>query len=112
MRIHADLDLVDSQFTQTPRLRLANHDCVRLQLYIEEQSARIFDDLEKITAHQHFTTTNRKKKNSGLGKLREYVLDLCRRHLAVIVVVKIAVHAALVAAIGNIQVHTERNAQI
>src|ERR1017187_2751077 len=47
-----------------------------------------------------------------MGELFEHIDDFRRRHLAVIVVIEIAMHAALIAAVGDIEVNAEGQAQV
>src|SRR5581483_6145590 len=50
------------------------------------------------------------KKSAGLRKLIQHVPDLGGRHLAMIIVIEVAMHAALIAAVRNIQMHGDRYA--
>ena len=59
-----------------------------------------------------FAAAQGEKKYAGIGKLIEHSLDLGRGHLAVVVVVKIAVHAAFVAAIGDIEMNGDGDAKV
>src|SRR5271169_5961005 len=51
-------------------------------------------------------------EDAGLGHLVEQVLDFCRGHLAVVVMIEIAMHAALIAAIGQVELNAERNVRL
>src|ERR1700731_1112456 len=109
--VQAYLDLLDSQFANAPGLRFADHRAIGFHFDVEQQAARVFHDVEEIAAHEDFTTTERQEENSGIGKLIEDVFDFGRGHLAVIVVIEVAVDAAFVAPISNVQMHAERNAE-
>ena len=61
----------------------------------------MFDDFKEIAAHQNFSATKRKEENSGVRELVENIFDLRRGHLAVIIVIQIAMNAPLIAAIGE-----------
>ena len=52
------------------------------------------------------------EESAGLGQLVEHVHDLGRAHLAVIVVVQVAVDAALVAAVRHIELDAQRHARL
>ena len=76
------------------------------------QLARVLEDLEQILAQEDLAAAEGQEEDPGVGQLIEQVLDLGRRHLAVVVVVEIAVHAALVAAVGEVELHAERNPEL
>ena len=58
---------------------------------------------------EDFAATEGEDKDASLGHLIEQMLDLGSRHLAVIIVIEIAVDAPLVAAIGQVELNTERD---
>src|SRR5260370_17769392 len=111
VRVNTDLHRLDTQFANKIRLLLADHEGVGLDLYIESQLARVPEDIEEIHAHQHFAAAQRKKENSRVGKLIEETLQLQKGHLAVVIVIQVAVHTALVTAVSDVQVCAERDAQ-
>ena len=112
MRVHADLYLLHSQGPQPLRLVLTDHDCVGLHLDIELQLAGVLHQFEKIAAHKDLTAAECQKENAGVRELFENALDLRGCHFPVIVVIEIAVDAALVAAIGDVEMHADRDAQL
>jgi hypothetical protein len=67
----------------------------------------MFKDFKKIPAHQNFAAAQGQVENSGVGHLVEEVLDFRGVHFAVIVVIEIAMDAALVAAVGQVQLDTQ-----
>src|ERR1700690_1254006 len=72
----------------------------------------MFEDFEKVATHEHLAATEREKENSGLRQLIENALDFRSGQFTVVVVIEIAMHAALVAAIRDIQMDGERDAQV
>ena len=71
----------------------------------------VFEDLKEIAAHQHFATTEREEECAGGGELIEHAGDLVEGHFAVIVMIEIAMNAALIAAIGDVELHAQRNVE-
>src|ERR1700758_4398508 len=100
MRVDADLNLFDIQFPQTPGLFFTNQDGIGLELYVESQRTRVFDDLEAVAAYQWLATADGEKENAGVGQLIEKVADFGGIHFAVAIVLEITMFAALVAAVG------------
>ena len=92
------------------RVRLRDQHRVGLDLDVELQRPRIGEQLEEVLAEQQLAAAENQEHRAGRRQLIEHVLHFGRRHLAVIVVVEIAVHATLVAAIRQIEMHRQRNA--
>ena len=69
----------------------------------------VFQKLEKVFAQENLAAAQGEDENAGIGHLFEQMLDLGRGHLPVIVMIEIAVHAALVAAVSEVELHAERN---
>ena len=92
--------------------RLPHQDRVGLQLDVELQRAGIRQQLEEVLAQQQLAAAEREEQRAGGGELIEDVLDFRRGHLAVVVVIQVAVDAALVAPVGEIEVHRQRNAGV
>ena len=92
-------------------LRLADHDRVGLDLDREHQPARVLEDLEQIRPEENLAAADGEEEDPGVGELVEQILDLGGRHLAVIVVIEVAVHAPLVAAVGEVELRAERDAK-
>src|ERR1700674_342281 len=111
MRVDADLHLLYAQLANAPSLLLADHYAVGFQLDVEQQAARVFHDFEEIAAHEDFSAAKSKEEDSSIRELGQNVFDLGRRHLAMVVVIHIAVNATLVATIGDVKMHTDRNAE-
>src|SRR5678815_540910 len=112
MRVNADLDALDSELTEAARFRLANHGGVGLHLDVKEQTARVFDQFKKVAAEEHFAAAERQEKDASVRELIEDGLDLRGRHFAVVVVIEVAMNAALVAPVGEIEMSGEWNARI
>src|ERR1035437_4526517 len=112
MRIDTDLDLLDAELAKSGGFLLVDHHPVGLHFYVEQQLPRPFHDFKKVPAHENFTPTEGEKKYAGIGELGEHIGDFRRRHLAMIVMVQVAMHAALIAAVGDIEVNAERQAQL
>jgi hypothetical protein len=91
-------------------LLLADHDAVGLYFYVEQKLSRSFHDFKKIAAQKNFAAAEREKKNAGGGELGKNVEDLRRGHLAMVVMIEITMDAALVTAIGDIEMNAERQA--
>jgi hypothetical protein len=75
------------------------------------QLARVLHQFQKITAHEDFPAAEYQKEDACFRQLIEHVLDFGGSHFAVIVVIEIAMNAALVTPIGDIDVHGQRDAQ-
>ena len=112
MRVDADLDRVYVQGADSPCFLFVDHDRVGLDLDVEHETPGVFDNLKEVAAQEDFAAAESEKKNACLGQLIEHVLDFGGRHLAVVVVIEITMHAALIAAIRDIHVHGEGDAQI
>ena len=111
MRIHADLHRFHAQRADALGFLLPDQNSVGLEFYAERAGVRVLQDLEKILAHHDLAAADGQKEDSGIRHLVEQGLDFRGGHLSVIVVVEVAMDAALVAAIGQIQLHAERNVQ-
>src|SRR5579871_1383747 len=111
MGINADLNGLDAKCFDAPRFILPDQHCIRLELHAKHQAPGIFQDFEKVLANEDFAAAEGQNEHARLGHFVEQVSDLCQRHLAVIIVVQITMHAALVAAIGDIQLDAERDIQ-
>ena len=73
-------------------------------------AARVRQELEEVLPQQQLAAAEDQEQRAGRGELVEDRLDFGGGHLAVVVVIEIAVDAALVAAVGEIELHRERNA--
>src|SRR5580692_2220527 len=111
MRVDADLHLLHAQLSNALSFRLANHHAVGFQFDVKQQTPRVFDDFEEIAAHQHFSAAKRKKEDSSIRKLVENVQNLGRGHLAVIVMIEIAMNAPFIATVSDVEMHADGNAQ-
>src|SRR5262249_54884068 len=92
-------------------LRLADQDAVRLDLHGKQELPRVLQDIEEVRPQKDLAAADREEEDTGLGKLVQHVLDLGERHLTVIIVIEIAVDAPLVAAVRDVELHAERDAQ-
>src|ERR1700684_2262774 len=97
MRVDTDLHLLDAELAKSRGFLFADHHPVGLHLHVEQQLPRPLYDFKKVPPHENFTATKGEKKNSGIGELGQDIKDFRRRHLAMIVVIEIAMQAALVA---------------
>src|SRR5437879_7660696 len=111
VRIDTDLNRLHSELAEPSRLRLADQHGIGLELDAKSEGSRVFQDFKKILAQENLAAAESENENAGLGHLLEQVLDLGGGHLAVVVVIEIAVNALLVAAVGKIEVRAERHAQ-
>ena len=108
MRIQADLYLLDVEFAEATRLFFANEDRVGLELDVEAESAGVLDDFEAVGANQRLAAADGQEEHAGCGELIENMLDFGGGHFAVAGVIEIAVFAALVAAIGDVEMDAQR----
>src|SRR5882762_11369751 len=112
MRVDADLDGVHPESADALRFGFADHDGVGLDLDVELQEARVFENFKKVAAEEYFTSAESEKKDAGFGQLIKHTFDFGGRHLAMIFVIEITVHAALVATISDVQMNTDWHAHI
>jgi len=112
MGVDADLNVLHLEIAQTQRLFFTDHECVGLDLYAEHEGAGVFEDVEEVHAHEDFAAAQGEKEDSRIGKLVEQIANLGGRHFAVVVVIKVAMDAAFVAAIGDVELHAQRNPAI
>src|SRR5271165_5350154 len=111
MRIDADLNGFDPEFADAPGFLLANQHGVRLQFHAEHQLAGVLEKLEEILAQEDLAPAEGEDEDASLRHLVEQMLDFRRSHLAVIVVVEIAVNAALVTPVSQVNLHGQRDTQ-
>src|SRR5215831_12351944 len=112
MRVQADLDGVDPERAQALRLFFVDHHRIGLDLDVEKQPPCVLQQLEEVAADEDFTSADRQEEDARLGELVQDALDFLGRHLAMIFVIEITVHAALIAAVGNVEVDGDRYAEI
>ena len=112
MRVDADLNLLHAETAKLRRFFLSNHHAVRFYFDIEQELSRPFYDGEKVPAHENFSAADRQKKYAGIGQLIEQFENFSRRHFAMVIMVEITMHAALVASVGNIEMDAQRYAQV
>src|ERR1700693_913497 len=111
MRVDTDLHLLDAELTKSSGFLLADHHSVGLDFHVEQQLPSSFDDFKKIPAHENFPATEGEEEYAGVGELGKHVGDLRRRHLAMVIMIEVAMHAALIATVRDIEVNAERQAQ-
>ena len=109
MRIDAQLDLAHAGVANAIGFRLAQQDAVGLDLDVEHQPARVGQQLEQVAPQQQLAAAEDQEQRAGGGELIEDAADLRGGQLAMIVVIEIAVHAPLVAAVGQIELHRQRH---
>jgi hypothetical protein len=112
VRVNADLDRFDAEFAEAGGLVLADEQRIDLELHAKHQTAGVFEKVEEILAEKNLAAAEREDEDAGIGHLVEQVLDLRGGHLAMVVVIEIAVHTALVAAVGQIELDAERDVQL
>jgi hypothetical protein len=108
MRIDADLNIFDAEVAKPPGFRLTNHGSVRLHFYVEQQAARVCHKFKEVTPKEDFASAEGEEKDTSVRELIKNRFDLRGRHLAMIVMIEIAVNAAFIAAIGDVKVRGER----
>jgi hypothetical protein len=88
----------------------ADHKRVGLHSYRAHQRTGILDQFEEIHAHENFAAAEDLKEDPGLGQLIQDALDLGSGHFARIVMIQVAVHATLAAAVGHVHLDAQRDA--
>src|SRR5215831_2312329 len=110
MRVNADLNRFHTNVPDPRRLALANHDRVGLELHAElPLNPRVFENLEEILAEKNLAPTQAKNEDACICHLIQQMLDLRSCHLAMILMVEITMHTPLIAPIGQIELHAERD---
>jgi hypothetical protein len=112
VRVNADLDRFDAEFAEAGGPALADEKRIDLELHAKHQTAGVFEKVEEVLTQKNLTPAEREDEDAGLGHLVEQVLDLRGGHLAKVVTIEIAGHAAFVAAVGPIELDAERKAQL
>ncbi len=108
--VDGDLDLLDAELLEADGFLVADHDGVGLELDVEAEGAGVLEDLEAVAAEEGFAAGDDEEEGAAGGEFVEDALDLGGVHLALDVVVEIAVDAALVAAPGDVEVRAEGDA--
>src|SRR5579871_1738792 len=112
MRVNADLDRLNPDFSEPCSLPLANHDRVRLELYTKLLlQAGILEDLEEVFSQKDFAAAEGQNEDSGVCQFIQQMLDLYCRHLTMVVMIEIAMHTAFIATIRKVELHAERDVQ-
>src|SRR5215470_9028205 len=110
MRVDADLDRFHTNVPDSCRFALANHDRVRLELHAElPLNPRVFENLEEVLAEKNLASTQTQNENARIRHLVQQMFDLRSRHLAMVFMIEITMNASLVAAVCQIELHTERD---
>src|ERR1043166_7001354 len=112
MRIEADLHTFNSQVAEPLRFSFANQQPVGLQLHAEHQLAGVTKYVEDIFTNERFATADHQEKSGGMRQLLKNFLDFGQRHFAAVVVIEVAMHAPLVAAVGDVKMRAQRHAKI
>jgi len=114
-RANADRHRFVAEFAEAGGPALAAEKRIGLELHANHQTAGGFEKVEEVLPQKNLTPAEREEEDDGLGHLLEQMLDLLdlrRGHLAKVVMSEIAGHAALVAAVGQIELDAERDAQL
>src|SRR5262249_29716762 len=108
--VAVDTDLYPPHATALQHLSAFGSDKqrVRFQTYIEVQAPRGRKNFLEILAKKNLTPAESKEQRSAPRQLLQDVDALAGRQLAAIFMIEIAVNTTLVAAIGQIEMHTER----
>ena len=114
-RANADRHRFVAEFAEAGGPALAAEKRIGLELHANHHTAGGFEKVEEVFPQKNLTPAEREEEDDGLGHLLEQMLDLLdlrRGHLAKVVMSEIAGHAALVAAVGQIELDAERDAQL
>src|ERR1700722_6655857 len=116
-RVNADRHRFVAEFAEAGGPALAAEKRIGLELHANHQTAGGFEKVEEVLVltQKNLTPAEREEEDDGLGRLLEQMLDLLdlrRGHLANVVMIEIAGHAALLAAVGQIELDAERDAQL
>jgi hypothetical protein len=102
---------------QALHLRLGEADAVGEDAVGEAAATRVLGDVEEIGPHHDLAARQRQVEPAHVGQLVEHMTDLVERQLAAahlplapVLDDAVAVHALLVAAIGQLEVDVERRA--
>src|SRR5580704_16196467 len=112
MGVDADLNRLDSEFANQRGLFFPNQDRVGLQLDVEGQLACAADNVEQILAQQRLTAADSQEEDARFRHLGHQIFDFVVAHFPEVVVVKVAMHAALVASPGDVEVDAERDSEL
>jgi hypothetical protein len=114
VRVNADRHRLDAEFAEAGGPALAAEKRIGLELHANHQTAGGFEKVEEVPVltQKNLTPAEREDEDAGLGHLVEQGLELRRGHLAKVVMIEIAGHAAFVAAVGQIELDAERDAQL
>src|SRR6185369_8881874 len=110
MRVHADLDLFNSKCSKPLGLMFPDHYRISLHPDVELQVASVLHQFKKIAAHEDLATAECEEEYTGGSELVQDSLYFLRCHFPMIIVIEIAVDATLVAAVGDVKMHTDGNA--
>lgn len=111
-RVNADRHRFVAEFAEAGGPALAAEKRIGLELHANHQTAGGFEKVEEVLPQKNLTPAEREDEDAGLGHLVEQGLDLRRGHLVMVVMIEIAGHAAFVAAVGQIELDAERDAQL
>jgi hypothetical protein len=67
----------------------------------------VLNNFEEVLAQKNLTAAKRQYEYAGISQIIQERLDLKRRHLSVVMMVEITMHAALVAAVSKIELNVE-----
>jgi hypothetical protein len=88
-----------------------DHHAIGLDLDVEGEATGILHEFEEVPPHKHFAAAEGEEEHAGFRQLIQNAFDFGGGHLAFVVVIEITMHAALVAAIGDVDVNAERNTE-
>ena len=112
MRVDADLHAFDAQRADALRPAPPGSGSALVLILTENISRRACSRMSKRSGRRKISPPLRvRKKTPAAANCVEQILDLGERHLAVIVVIEVAVHAPLVAAVGQVELRAERDAK-
>ena len=78
---------------------------------MKRKRASALDNFETVAPHQRLAAAEREEKHAGVGKVAKEGANFHQGHFATVVVFEIAMFAALVATIGEIEMHAQGKAQ-
>src|SRR6266481_6253950 len=112
VRVNTDLHRLHAKNFDAVSFFFPYQHTVGLELDAESPLASMLQNLEEIAPHQYFAAADCEIEDPGICHLVEKVFDFGGAHLAVVVMIQIAMDTTLIAPIRQVQVHAQWNLQL